>query len=98
MKTLEEQIRDALGIFSDQTGGTTVGPCPGDETLVLLVEGGLPEEARASICEHLVACPRCLEIVSLDVSIDGLCCSEASGHSFYNIIGAGGTISTCEDS
>jgi tetratricopeptide (TPR) repeat protein len=38
--------------------------CPSDETLAALLEGGLSEDERALLSEHMAGCPDCREIAS----------------------------------
>ncbi len=69
MKSMEQQIRNALAALEKEPGRAWGNAgCPGEETLVLFAEGVLAPDERTSVCRHLNTCTRCREIFALDAS------------------------------
>jgi len=67
MTPFEKELRAALARPGEQAAaGARRGTCPGEETWVLFVQGGLAPGERRSLREHLSLCSRCREILALD--------------------------------
>lgn len=63
MKTLEESITEALGEIQNEAARSGKRGCPPEEILALYVEGGLDEEEKGKVTEHLSICSGCLDTV-----------------------------------
>ena len=69
MKTLEESIREALGEIGNEARRVSKSGCPPEEILALYVEGGLDEEEKCKVTEHLSFCSGCLDTVLIESRI-----------------------------
>ncbi len=70
MKTLEQDIREALTELQGEALEARRGPCPEEELLGLYAEGSLTGPEKDRVQEHLSIFPDCLEVVLLVVSCD----------------------------